>query len=340
MTEKRVWFDITNTPQVHFLLAIHSCLAKTGGFSFEFSARDFSETKVLLNERIGDSFTVFGGHTGGNIIGKGIGLLKRFAKVYNASIPYDISVSCGSESAIWKSFLKGKRSIAFGDNDQAKQWTYSRFVDFSFFPDAIPTSILTKQGIKKTKLFQYPGYKEDIYIADYIPNPNFIEELPFKEYVVVRPENIMANYLQSGVVKTITPELLKTLTKKGFSVLYLPRYSFDKDYAKGLSNVFIPNKPVNGLDAAYYSIGVLTGAGTFAREAACLGVPSFSFYAGDDLLAVDKKMITHKKMHFSRDPQQLVNKLLKSHRGNGKLGDSVNVRDIVINKLVQVISGM
>jgi predicted glycosyltransferase len=108
--------------------------------------------------------------------------------------------------------------------------------------------------------------------------------------------------------------LLEELSRAGYNILYLPRYALDKAYADGIKNIYIPDKPINGLDACYYSDGVLTGAGTFAREAACLGVPSFSFFAGKSLLTVDKAMIRDSKMFFSRDVTELLSKLKASNR--------------------------
>ena len=130
-----------------------------------------------------------------------------------------------------------------------------------------------------------------IYISDYQPDPHFLEDMPFDTYVLVRPENIQANYIRNGNVRSITPELLRLLSEQNYNILYLPRYEFDRSYADGLKNIHIPSAPVNGLDACYYADAVLTGAGTFAREAACLGVPAVSFYAGRELLTVDQSMI-------------------------------------------------
>ena len=129
----------------------------------------------------------------------------------------------------------------------------------------------------------------------------------------------MANYIRNDGARSITPQLLSLLDTKGFNVLYLPRYAFDREYADGFDKIFIPDGPVNGLDACYFADAVLTGAGTFAREAACLGVPSFSFYAGKDMLAVDKKMIADKWMFFSRDPSDLVTEVVRSHRKQNDL---------------------
>lgn len=332
----KIWFDITNTPQVHFLTGLKNALSGMGYNKFIFTVRDFSETISLIQEKGIEEFEIFGDHHGSNKFKKSLGLFSRFLKVFNAKINFDISISCGSESAVYTSKLKRKKSIAFGDNDKARQWSYGYFVDYAFFPDAIDRNILENQGLKN-KLYLYPGYKEDIYIADFVPDPYFINNLPFSDYVLVRPENIQANYLRRKV-HTITGDLLKSLEKKGFNIVFLPRYSFDKEYAKGLKRIFIPDKAVDGLNACYYADAVLTGAGTFAREAACLGVPSFSFYAGNDLLSVDKKLINDGKMFFSRDVNELINNVLKSKKSMPDLKRSQSVRNDVVNKLLNIIN--
>lgn len=334
---KKIWFDITNTPQVHFLSAIHKALKDKTDFGFIFTARDFSETVKLLERKIDLPFHVIGKHHGKRAIKKIGGVLHRFKELSSFAPQFDVSISCGSETAVWTSFLQKKLSIAFGDNDQARQWTYGCFVNFAFFPEAIPARILHRQFITPSKLYQYPGYKEDIYLADYQPAIDFLQSLPFERYVVVRPENIMANYIRNKNVKSITPKLLSLLNAKGFHVLYLPRYEIDRSYANGLRNIYIPDTPINGLDACFYSDGVFTGAGTFAREASCLGVPSFSFYAGKEILSVDKQMISNGWMYFSREPEDLVGKMICSNKRSVNLSRCKMVRDEIIDKLIHII---
>lgn len=308
-----------------------------GDFEYKFTSRDFSETNKLLRQKIGDNFTTIGGHYGKKKINKIIGLLGRFTQISRSVGDFDISISNGSESAIWLAFLKGKRSIAFGDNDTARQWTYGRFVSFAFFPDAIEKSILTKQGISEKRLYLYHGYKEDIYLAGFKPDPSFLEKLPFTEYVIVRPENLMANYIRNDNVKSITPGLLKLLSDSGINILYLPRYASDHDYAKGIQNIYTPKEPLNGLDACYFATAVLTGAGTIAREAACMKVPAFSFYAGKQLLAVDKQMIKDKMIYFSRDANEIAVHVKKIIKNQPDFSRSMEVRKDVGNKLSEVI---
>lgn len=333
----KIWYDITNTPQVHFILAVKKALNKVSTHESIVTTREFSETTQLLKQKTTEKFLVIGEHKGQNKAKKFGGVISRFSQTFKMIQNYDVSISCGSESAVWSSFLKGKRSVAFGDNDLAKQWTYGLFATKAFFPDVIDETILTHQGISRHKLLMYHGFKEDMYLAEYQPDPGFVKSLPFINYVVVRPENLQANYINNESAKPITPRLLNELSKAGYNILYLPRYEVDKSYATGIKSVYIPDEPVNGLDACYFSDAVLTGAGTFAREASCLGVPSFSFFAGKNLLAVDKAMIKGGKMFFSRDIAELMAKLKTSSRAEVNIDRSKAVQDEVISKLKEVI---
>jgi len=334
---QKIWFDFTNTPHVHFLMAIKTMIQKDDN-EFIYSLRDFSETKLLLEKYIGSSdYHLINTSYGKSKLTKAFSVLSRYNSIRKTKLKYDLSISCGSDSAIWHSKLNRKRSIAFGDNDTARQWIYGRFVDYACFPDAIPKKVLEKQGLAG-KLHQYNGYKEDVYISYYEPDKKFFSKIPYENYIVIRPENIHANYLRSSNVESITPELLKGCAKKGYKIIYLPRYAQDREYCQGLSNIFIPETPLNGLDLCYYADAVLTGAGTLAREAACLGVPSFSFYAGKQLLAVDKKMISENKIIFSRDPSEIINRLARKSKHSLDNSRSIQVREELKAHLLEKIN--
>jgi uncharacterized protein len=156
--------------------------------------------------------------------------------------------------------------------------------------------------------------------------------LPFRNYVVVRPENIQANYADGSSV-SIVPQLLKQLTKLNKNILFLPRYRHDRDYALGFEHVFIPEAAVNGLDACYYSEAVFTGAGTMAREAACLGIPAFSFYTGKELLTVDQEMINQGWLYFSRNPEILIEKFLHTKKRKPNLSRPRQVKKQILSSL-------
>ena len=322
MTKKKtIWFDITNVPHVNFLMPV--IRKYQDEFDLVFTIRDFAETKGLFEKRVGKPYLLIGEHQGGNKIKKIMGMLNRIWSLYRQVPHFDIKISlCGDTSSI-VARARRKMAVTFDDNETSPNWMYAPFTNLAFWPKVINPTVLRKQGFKKN-LYQYNGYKEDFYLANYEPNPAFLEQLPFEHYIVVRPENIKASYVEGR--QSIVPELLKELDAAGYNILFLPRYESDKDYAAGIKNIYVPKEAVNGLDACYYADAILTGAGTMAREAACLGVPSVSFFAGAHLLAVDQSMVEAGKMFYSRDVQQIMQFLNNSRhsffteRGGGIAG--------------------
>ena len=45
------------------------------------------------------------------------------------------------------------------------------------FPDSVPAERLRRFGVGPEKLFQYPGLKEEYYLADFEPDPGVLERL-------------------------------------------------------------------------------------------------------------------------------------------------------------------
>jgi predicted glycosyltransferase len=331
---KVLWFDITNAPHVHFLAPIidHFCaLTDT-----RITVRDFSETADLAKEEFRSEFTVLGQHGGRHRVKKITKLMTRLNDLKSSVSSFDFALSCGGFEACFLAKLRRRVSIAFDDNDVSPNWMYSPFTDHAFFPKAIPRSILCKQGFNAQNLFQYNGYKEDIYLANYDPDPNFLNSIPFNDYIVVRPENRMANYMRSKA-QSIVPELLSALSNFGFKVLYLPRIESERYYAYGISGIFIPRKPVNGLDASYFSQAVLSGAGSLTREAALLGKPAVSFYAGKRLLAVDQQMIRDRWLFHSRKPDEIVEYVKNARSRHYDRERSKSVQNAVFKKLDRII---
>jgi len=332
-----VWFDFTNVPHVSFLLPFVKLLEER--YNIIYSLRDFAETEGLFREKINKPYFAAGKHKGSNKISKVFGVFER-ARLLDKMLPaFDLKISVGGDASNMVAKWRGKKSITFDDNETAPNWRYSHFTDFAFWPKAVEVKKLLNQGFKTNRLYQYDGFKEDIYIADYIPDNSFLNKLPFKRYVVVRPENIQANYVNTKQ-KSIVPDLLNIFDIANINVLFLPRYKEDKIYSKGYKNVFIPKAAVDGLDACYFSDAVITGAGTLAREAACMGVPAVSFYSGKDLLSVDMKMIEMGWLFFSRDPDKIFQYLQQKKRENKTIDRSRNVLRDVKEKLSEVIEHM
>jgi len=331
---KTIWFDLTNTPHVHFLKPFIKKYATHARVVI--SVRDFSETVEFARLEFGLEPVIIGKHGGKKKIRKIFNMLSRIVKMNRRITNFDIALSCGGVEASFIAKMRRKTAIVFDDNDISPNWMYSHFVDYAFFPRVIPKDVLLKQGFKYSSIIQYSGYKEDIYIADYKPSENFLKNLPFKDYVLVRPENLMASYIKKNC-QSIVPELLNILSCNGFNVLYLPRYDFEQEYARGIRGVYIPHVAVNGLDASFFSRAVLSGAGSLSREAACLGRPAVSFYAGDKLLAVDQQMINDGWIFHARNPKEIAKYLENARSRESSIERSRKVQREVFNKLDEIL---
>jgi len=215
---KTIWFDIDNTPHVNFFKPLITYLKDD--HQLIFTLKEFAEVRKLFEKEIALDYKMIGKHKGGLKIMKIYGVLERTIQLLSKMEKFDVKISIGGDSSNLCAKIRGKKSITFDDNETAPNWRYSKFTDFAFWPSAIPLEIILSQGFKRSKVLRYNGFKENIYIADYKPDPEFLSSIPFNNFVVVRPENILANYVDSN--KSIVPELIDLLLKEGHNILFLP----------------------------------------------------------------------------------------------------------------------
>ena len=332
----KIWIDIKNSHEPMFF---NPLIKNFSNHDFKITARNYAEIVSLL-ELFKMDFTLVGKHYGEHIINKiiGRGMLRNFELLKNVSF-FDIALSHMSLESVLISKLKSKKSIAFYDNEIKQLYVTSAlpFLDYFIVPDAINIQALLDLGASKESIIQYGGYKEDLYVASYTPDPDFSKKIPFESFVAIRPEALKAAYV-SNKSKTIVPQILKLLQDEGINIILLPRYPSDVNLGKGFDNVYIPPSALNGLDICYHSDAVLTGSGTLAREAACLGTPSVSFYPDPSLLAVDRKMIKDNKIFHSRSPNEIVRYILKSEKIKIDFQRSRNVQTEVFSILESIFS--
>lgn len=296
----RIWIDITNTPHVNVLMPIIRHLERD--HELIFTARDFSETLPLLKKN-GITPIVYGNYKGKSRVKKMMGLLGRMWTMLFKLPKFDLALSLGGNYTSAIAFLRGKKSIVFSDNDISFKFFSFAMGSYFIFPYYFKyQKVQKKYRIKDSQIKTFNGFKEDIYIAEFDPDPAFLDQLPFRDFITIRPENLKASYVPKDST-TIVPQLFEVFKDK--NILFLPRYEEEKKYAEGYSNVWYPNGPLSGLDVCYYTQAMLTGAGTFAREAALLGVPAVSFFPSPVFLSVDEAMQELGIEFKSRDPEAI-----------------------------------
>ena len=267
-------------------------LAAEAGFDFEVRGRDFDNPQL-----------------------RKVGIPLRTAQLAADPPNADVSLSSRNAMCVLASKARGMPSIHYTDNDITAYvdglWAEELYnflearATHTVVPEAFDTAELEKHGADAASIHTYSGYKEDIYVADFEPDESFTDQLPFEEYVVLRPEALGAAYVDEA--ESLVPAILEGVTDAGYNVVYLPRGRGDRSYAAGYDDeeVHVPRQAYDGLQLAAHADCVLTGSGTMAREAACMGKPAVSFFPSE-LLSVDRELVSEGRIFHSRDAESIV----------------------------------
>jgi predicted glycosyltransferase len=308
---KRIWIDLLNPSHPLFFKPIINELKKD--FEIQVTVRHRAET-ISLTKQLGLEARVLGAFYDEKKM-KTIATVNRVITLFAQVKPFDWSISLEDSDCVAASRMRLKKSILLFDNDlkykthngmiQLAENAVKLFANHIIIPKTVEHNF--KRFASRKNFHVFDGYKEDVYLADYKPDPSVKGRIPFDRYVVIRPEALKSFYVHEK--SSLVPALLSFFQDNDIPVVYLPREKEDENLATGF-DVFIPNVPMNGLDLCYYSDAVLTGSGTMAREAACMGKPAVSFFPNNDLLSVDEQLIKDGKMIHSRDAMEIGNYVL------------------------------
>jgi predicted glycosyltransferase len=306
-----LWVDLANTPQVHVLVAI---VRELRGYSIYVTGFKRGETAELMR-MYGLNGEVFGSDNYNPLL-KSLSFASRTFRLLYKAPRAKVLLSFENAMPIPAGKLREIKTILMLDNDlkligkkplfQKIESRIKKMADIVMIPK-VAEDIFSEYF---ENVVAYPGYKEHIYIADFQPDPDFLRQIPFEEYVVLRPESLTSLYVLHN--KSLVPELLRLFERESINVVYLPRNEEEKKLARGFRNVYIPPKALDGLNLIYHSKATLTGSGTMAREAAVMGVPAISFFPGERLLAVDGDLVEREKMLHSRDAEEILDYVLEN----------------------------
>lgn len=305
------WIDLASPSHPFFF---HALADEIPDVTFRTTVRNKTETVDLAAE-VGFDYTVVGRDFDNPLLRK-VGIPLRTGQLALSAPTADVSLSSRNAMCILASKARGIPSIHFTDNDITAhvnglryEKLYNRLeamATHNVVPAAFETDELVKRGADRGSIHTYDGYKEDIYIADFEPDPSFTEQFPFDEYIVVRPEALDAAYVDAE--RSLVPDLLSGAAERDLPVVYLPRGRGDKAYADPYdeTQVYVPDGALNGLQLAWHCRCMLTGSGTMAREAACMEKPAVSFFP-NTLLSVDQEMEAEGRIFHSREPAAILN---------------------------------
>ncbi|WP_331233269.1 DUF354 domain-containing protein [Natronorarus salvus] len=306
-----VWIDLASPSHPFFFDALVDGLS---GVDVRTTVRRKTETAALSAD-LGFDHRVIGRDFDDPRLRK-VGIPLRAAELAVRMPDCGVSLSSRNAMCILASRARGVPSIHFTDNDitayvpdLTAEKLYNRIeatATHNVVPRAFRVGELYRRGAGVDRVHTYDGYKEDVYVATFEPDPAFLDRLPFSSYLVVRPEALTAAYIDPEV-ESIVPRLLSDAVDRGYNVVYLPRKRGDEGFCDGFpaDRVYVPPTPLNGLDLAWHANCVLTGSGTMAREAACMGKPAVSFFPAQ-LLSVDRELVGEGRVFHSREPRAIL----------------------------------
>src|SRR6266567_764463 len=192
-------------------------------------------------------------------------------------------------------------------------------------PRAFPAAELRKYGAATRKVKRYDGIKEDVYLADFKIDPAFAEKLrklgvaEQEVLVVARPPAREALYHRFE--NELFDELLTHLTSQSdVKIILLPRSDAQREdfESRKLPNMIMPREALDGSNLIAASDLVVSAGGTMNREAAVLGVPAASVYAGK-WAAIDEELVKEGRLERISSPADIERlKIVKKSGSNAR----------------------
>lgn len=337
----RIWIDLANSPHVPFFHALIPEFIKRG-HSVEITARDFAQT-VELAAKAGMLAHVIGGHGGGSIAGKATNLLGRASALrkWARGRGIDLAISHNSYAQIAAAAALSIKSVTLMDYEHqpANHFAF-RTATRVIVPNAFPENELRKYGASTRKVKRYHGTKEDVYLADFTPDPAFAEALRKLNIasddvlVVVRPPAREALYHRFE--NELFDELIEQLcAQTAVKIVMLPRSEAQrKDYeGRALPNLVLPREALDGANLIAAADLVVSAGGTMNREAAALGVPAVSVYAGK-WAAIDEELVREGRLQRINSREDVDKLSIKKKSGLHNRG-ALSVRDEVVRLILE-----
>ena len=335
----RLWIDFANSPHVPFFKALVKRFVAEG-HEIETTAREFAET-IPLARAAGFTPEIVGVHAGRDVSKKAGRLLSRAWALagWARNRSFDLAISHNSYSQILAARALGIRTITLMDYEhQPANHLAFRFASRVIVPASFPAQHLRRFGARERKVRRYQGTKEDVYLADFMPDPAFGSQLcslginTDNTLVLMRPPAHDALYHRFQ--NTLFDEVLAILlAKKNIRVILLPRNAAQRATYSRNEGLIIPATPLDGPNLIASSDLVISAGGTINREAAALGVPAVSMYAGR-WAAVDEELVKEGRLQRIANVDDLRNLPLE-RKPTATPRRSVEVIDEVVRLILE-----
>jgi dTDP-4-amino-4,6-dideoxygalactose transaminase/predicted glycosyltransferase len=334
----KIWIDLDNSPHVPFFAPIIGELEQRG-HPVVLTARDCFQVRELA-DLFHLKYTLIGHHFGKNKIRKMAGLGVRAAQLMPTVLRERprLAVSHWSRSQLIASTALGIPSLLIGDYEFATPSVLIR-PTWLMCPDVIPRASIKWDD--PSRILQYPGIKEDVYVPRFVPDASIRTQLGLGErdvVVTVRPPASEAHYHHQESDELFEAAVESLSQMADVKLVALPRNQKQAVFLRTRwPNLFasdklrIPAHVVDGLNLIWHSDLVISGGGTMNREAAALGVPVYSIFRGP-IGAVDRYLSAKGRLvllESVRDVQTKISAVRRERPAKPQSADATTLNSIV-----------
>jgi uncharacterized protein len=285
----RVWIDLSNSPHPLLFAPVARAL-QAQDHTVLVSARDNAQTVELARERWPE-VELIGEPSPRGRAGKAKVMAARVARLtgWARRRKVDVALSHNSYGQILAArALRLPVVTAMDFEHQPANHLAFRLADAILLPEALRGTGVERQGASSKKTRFYPGLKEEIYLADFQPDHSVLRRLglrrePDKPIVVLRTPPSRAVYHRFD--NPVFGDLLDTIGRDAHArCVILTRHPEQRRAieALGLPNVVVPTSALDSRSLMWTADLVIGAGGTMTREAALLGTPTVSVFAGEE----------------------------------------------------------
>jgi predicted glycosyltransferase len=255
--------------------------------------------------------------------------LRRFVQARSP----DVAFSHGSYAQLAASRLAGVAAVTMMDYEhQPANHLSFRLARRVIVPEAFPDSALRRFGARR-KALRYPGFKEDLYLSGFEPDPAVLAQLDLdaeRIIAVFRPPPEGALYHRTANRRF--DELVGFAAgRHDVEAVVLPRNQQQTHRYGAILGVRVLATPIDGSSLLAVADLTIGGGGTMNRESAVLGTPTYTVFAGN-LAAVDAELIRMGLLHDLRDPRVEPCFVKKAPRAP-RAGDSQAILEVIVSTL-------
>jgi hypothetical protein len=320
----RIMIDVLTPKQVLMFQRL-STLLESRGNEVLLTTRRYREVNQLM-EKIGIEARTVGEHGGGELKNKLLASTRRIQELVHVFEEYspDLTIAHSSPEMARASYGLGIPHVLMSDSPHAE--AVARLTvplsETLLTPKMIPKKAWIPYGITPERIVQYNALDPYVWLKDFKPDENVIEELGIdgsRPIITVRSAETFAAYLadDSARGRSLILEIIEGLLnmKEDAQVVVIPRYRDQVNELKQAfnDNVIICDNVVDGPSLLHFSDIFVGMGGTMSAEAVILGTPTFSSYPSESFI-IEKYLIDGGYIDKEVDPEMLVSKISRALR--------------------------